>query len=103
MSIDNVKAINDAEDNITAKGKILRVKEGYNPNSSSMGSIVFALPAGLLGVTAAFGLAAGAISTAFMSEKSKKTANSASEEIAKNAAAGTDEPKSKEDQPAKGE
>lgn len=43
------------------KGKILRVKIGYNPNSSSMGSIVFILPAALLGITAGFGIISGII------------------------------------------
>ncbi len=37
------------------KGNLLRLKQGYNPNLSSMGSIVFALPAALLVVTSAFG------------------------------------------------
>lgn len=41
------------------KGKILRVKRGYNPNSSSMGSIVFVLPAILLGITVIFGALSG--------------------------------------------
>ncbi len=41
------------------KGKILRIKQGYNPNSSSMGSIVFVLPAVLLAITAIFGALAG--------------------------------------------
>ncbi len=40
------------------RGRILRVKEGYNPNSSSVGShipafLAFALGAGLLSVLAA--------------------------------------------------
>ncbi|WP_020585376.1 hypothetical protein [Desulfobacter curvatus] len=38
------------------KGSILRVKHGYNPNSSSMGSIIFVLPLSMIGV--AFGTAA---------------------------------------------
>ena len=38
------------------KGKILRVKHGYNPNSSSMGSIIFALPVSMIAIT--FGMAA---------------------------------------------
>ncbi len=42
-----------------AKGKILRVKQGYNPNSSSMGSIVFVLPAVLLVITVIFGALSG--------------------------------------------
>jgi hypothetical protein len=41
------------------KGKILRVKQGYNPNSSSMGSIVFVLPAILLVITVIFGALSG--------------------------------------------
>jgi len=56
------------------KGRILRVKQGYNPNSSSMGSIVFALPAALLGTTTVFGAVSGAIMAAFM----KKTDDSIS-------------------------
>lgn len=45
--------------NKKAKGKILRVKQGYNPNSSSMGSIVFVLPAVLLVITVIFGALSG--------------------------------------------
>ncbi|UCH96747.1 MAG: hypothetical protein JSV88_07815 [Candidatus Aminicenantes bacterium] len=41
------------------KGKILRIKQGYNPNSSSMGSIVFVLPAILLVITVIFGALSG--------------------------------------------
>lgn len=37
------------------KGKLLRLKEGYNPNSSSVGSIVFAFPAALYTLPALFG------------------------------------------------
>jgi len=37
------------------RGRLLRLKLGYNPNSSSIGSYVFALPAALFGLTAAFG------------------------------------------------
>ena len=42
-----------------AAGKVLRVKQGYNPNSSSMGSIVFVLPAALFIVTVIFGALSG--------------------------------------------
>ena len=52
-------------------GEILRVKHGYNPNSSSLGSIVFALPAALLGVTAGFGAVSGIIMAAFMKKADK--------------------------------
>jgi hypothetical protein len=48
------------------EGRILRLKQGYNPNSSSIGTIVFMMPAALLGVTAAFGTAAGLICAAFL-------------------------------------
>ena len=53
------------------KGRILRVKQGYNPNSSSMGSIVFALPAALLGTTTVFGAVSGAVMAAFMKKTGK--------------------------------
>jgi len=46
------------------QGRILRLKQGYNPNSSSIGTIVFAMPAALLATTVAFGTAAGVIATA---------------------------------------
>ena len=49
------------------KGRILRLKQGYNPNSSSIGTIVFAMPAALLASTVAFGAAAAFIATAFSS------------------------------------
>ena len=48
------------------RGKILRVKIGYNPNSSSMGSVVFALPTMLLSSAVVFGGVASAIFSAFM-------------------------------------
>ena len=43
------------------KGRVLRVKHGYNPNSSSIGSIVFLLPAALLVAGAGFGAVAALI------------------------------------------
>jgi hypothetical protein len=55
------------------KGKILRVKQGYNPNSSSMGSIVYILPAALLAITTGFGVVSGIILAAFMKSSDKKT------------------------------
>jgi len=62
------------------KGKILRVKQGYNPNSSSMGSIVFALPAALLGITAAFGVVSGVIMSVFMKDRSRSDKQQASDD-----------------------
>ena len=32
----------------TGKGRVLRVKEGFNPNSSSLGSIVFSIHTALV-------------------------------------------------------
>ena len=54
-------------------GKILRVKQGYNPNSSSIGSIIFVLPAALLGITTAFGAVSGVIMSTLMGNNAKKT------------------------------
>lgn len=45
-------------------GRILRLKLGYNPNSSSIGTIVFGMPAALLLVTTAFTVAAGMLCAA---------------------------------------
>lgn len=50
------------------KGRILRVKTGYNPNSSSMGSIVFALPVALLAITAGFAVVSGIIMPKFVNK-----------------------------------
>ena len=50
-------------------GRVLRLKQGYNPNSSSIGTIVFVMPAALLGATIAFGVAAGLACTAFLRDK----------------------------------
>ena len=47
------------------KGRILRLKQGYNPNSSSIGTIVFAMPAALMAATVGFGAAAAFICGAF--------------------------------------
>lgn len=48
------------------KGNILRVKQGYNPNSSSIGSIVFAVPTMLLVSSAIFGTATTIIFSKFL-------------------------------------
>lgn len=54
------------------KGKILRIKQGYNPNSSSMGSIVFAFPVIFLVVNAVLGTIAGVFFTIFLRKKKDK-------------------------------
>ena len=55
------------------KGKILRLKQGYNPNSSSVGSVIFVLPAALLGITASFGAVSGIIMSALVKNDKKNT------------------------------
>ncbi len=54
------------------KGKILRVKQGYNPNSSSIGSVVFVMSAAVVPVAVVFGMVASAISTAILNRVGKK-------------------------------
>jgi hypothetical protein len=51
------------------KGRLLRVKHGYNPNSSSMGSIIFALPVSLLAVTVGLGGVSSLILSLSLREK----------------------------------
>jgi hypothetical protein len=48
------------------RGRVLRLKLGYNPNSSSIGTIVFGMPAALLGLTVAFGASAALLSSGLM-------------------------------------
>ena len=55
--------------NKITKGKILKVKPGYNPNSSSMGSIIYSLPQIMLGLTAIFGVVSGLIIARFMNKQ----------------------------------
>jgi hypothetical protein len=61
--------------NKNPKGKILRIKLGYNPNSSSMGSMVFIFPATLLAVTMGFGAISGIIMSVFIKRSDKKVEN----------------------------
>jgi hypothetical protein len=44
-----------------SRGKVLKVKQGYNPNSSSMGSIVFVLPTIMFAITVVAGALLGAL------------------------------------------
>jgi hypothetical protein len=55
------------------KGKILKVKMGYNPNSSSMGSMIFILPAALLAITVGFGAVSGIILSFFLKKSDKNS------------------------------
>ncbi|MCU0857749.1 MAG: hypothetical protein MUC65_05025 [Pontiellaceae bacterium] len=51
------------------KGKILKLKQGYNPNSSSIGTMIFALPAAMLSTAIAFGTVSGLICSAFLKKE----------------------------------
>ena len=59
----------DRDEPKAGKGRVLRLKQGFNPNSSSAGSIVFALPATMLVAPVAFGMAAGLIYAACLKGK----------------------------------
>ena len=75
------KEIKQDDKQAPSKGKILRVKQGYNPNSSSIGSIVFAMPVALLGVTAGFGVVSGIILGAFANKSPSKKKTKAETEL----------------------
>ncbi len=69
------------------KGKILRVKLGYNPNSSSIGSMIFAMPVAMLSAAVAFGTVSGLIFSAF---SKKKTTAGTDDEDASGSTTGTE-------------
>ena len=56
------------------KGKVLRVKQGYNPNSSSLGSIVFSFPAAMLAVPVLLSTTAALIYTKVLNKKNSDKA-----------------------------
>ncbi len=68
------------------KGKIMKVKHGYNPNSSSMGSMVFAMPIVFIGATVGFGVISSLIVSYFMrmGNKNKDISNETSHQLEKN-------------------
>jgi len=53
------------------KGKILKIKQGFNPNSSSMGSIVFSFPCAIFAVVVGFGVISGIITSFFIRKSAK--------------------------------
>ena len=55
------------------RGKVLRVKEGFNPNSSSMGSIVFSMSMALIAAPVVLGAAASLICAAGLKKDSPET------------------------------
>lgn len=60
------------------RGKILRVKQGYNPNSSSIGSVIFSMSAAVVPATIIFGMAASAISTAILTRVGRRASGETS-------------------------
>ncbi len=58
------------------RGKILKIKQGYNPNSSSMGSIVFVLPAIMFAVFITAGAVLGALSSLLTGKRGDTGKNS---------------------------
>jgi len=57
------------------KGKVLRVKQGYNPNSSSLGSVVFSFPAALIAVPVLLSATAAFIFTRIINKKTDSEEN----------------------------
>ncbi|MCU0663919.1 MAG: hypothetical protein MUC50_16535 [Myxococcota bacterium] len=55
------------------KGRILRVKQGYNPNSSSIGSVIFSMSAAVIPASILFGMVASALSTAVLHRVGKRS------------------------------
>lgn len=53
-------------------GKVLKVKKGYNPNSSSMGSIILTMPFVYIPAITAVGLTAGIFINMIISHDSEK-------------------------------
>jgi hypothetical protein len=53
-------------------GKMLRIKQGFNPNSSSMGSIIFALPVSLMAATVGFSAISGLVLQHYIRRPSEK-------------------------------
>lgn len=50
-------------------GRILRIKAGYNPNSSSLGTIIFAVPAAMLLAPALYNAIAAALTSATVRDR----------------------------------
>ncbi len=59
--MDKLKDTDNTIEGRQEPGRILRLKQGYNPNSSSIGTIVFAIPTLVLALPAIFGAATAVI------------------------------------------
>jgi hypothetical protein len=49
-------------------GKILRIKQGYNPNSSSLGSVVFSFPTAMVALPVIFATVGALLMTKFINQ-----------------------------------
>lgn len=58
----------EADRPYTGRGRVLRVKQGYNPNSSSLGSVVFVVPAVLVAAPVLLAAVASLIESRFAAE-----------------------------------
>ena len=54
------------------KGRVLRVKTGYNPNSSSIGTVIFAIPAAMLVAPALYNAIAAAFTSATVRDRPRR-------------------------------
>ena len=50
-------------------GRILRIKTGYNPNSSSLGTIIFAIPAAMVAAPVVYNAIAAAFASASLRDR----------------------------------
>ena len=64
-----MKQFTECPQDYTGTGRVLRVKEGFNPNSSSCGSIVFSIHSAMVAVPVLLAGAAAWISTRMLSGK----------------------------------
>ena len=62
-------ATGDAAARPRPAGRILRVKAGYNPNSSSLGTIIFAVPAAMVAAPVVYNVIASAFASAAVRDR----------------------------------
>ena len=59
----------DAAARPRSDGRILRIKAGYNPNSSSLGTIIFAIPAAMVAAPVVYNAIAAAFASASLRDR----------------------------------
>lgn len=62
-------AATDIADPPPRAGRVLRIKTGYNPNSSSLGTIIFAVPAAMIAAPVAYNVIAAAFASASLRDR----------------------------------